>query len=167
VSDTARVFLAEDGSELPPHNRGEHFRAHPLAAKVDRAELHARTANRLRVRLHDLRATFVTLSLAAGRSEAWVTDRTGHKSAAMVAKYKRAARMAGELDLGTLAPLDTAIPELAAEEPNGPLCPRLCRGRRLHPPRRTRIPQRFQDFRPSAQGRNRTADTRIFKADST
>ena len=39
------------------------------------------------------------MALASGRSEAWVTDRTGHKSSAMVAGYKRQVRTAAELDL--------------------------------------------------------------------
>ena len=30
------------------------------------------------LRAHDLRGTFVTLALAVGQTEAWVTDRTGH-----------------------------------------------------------------------------------------
>jgi hypothetical protein len=42
----------------------------------------------------------VTLALACGRTEAWVTDRTGHKSSAMIARYKRSARFAAELKLG-------------------------------------------------------------------
>lgn len=57
--------------------------------------------------------TFVTLSLAAGKSEAWVSDRTGHKSSIMINKYRRAARSASEFGLGELAPLDLALPELA------------------------------------------------------
>jgi hypothetical protein len=62
--------------------------------------------------VHDLRGTFVTLSLAAGRSETWVADRTGHTSSQMINRYRRAARSAGELSLGQLAPLDQVIPEL-------------------------------------------------------
>jgi integrase len=123
VADAARVFVAEDGSPYPENNGAPRFRAHLLAAGVDRAELHARTAARIPIRLHDTRATMITLALANGRSEAWVTDRTGHKSSAMVARYKRTARMAAELDLGLLAPLDTAIPELAAKGPGGPFVP--------------------------------------------
>jgi hypothetical protein len=48
-----------------------------------------------------------------------VTARTGHKSSAMVAGYKRQVRTAAELNLGWLAPLDAAIPELceAAAQP--------------------------------------------------
>jgi integrase len=41
------------------------------------------------LRAHDLRATFVTLSLAQGKSEAWITDRTGHKSSQVIYRYKR------------------------------------------------------------------------------
>jgi hypothetical protein len=84
------------------------------AAGVDRPALFARTESRLALRVHDLRASFVTLALAAGRSEAWVTDRTGHRSSAMVAEYKRQVRTAAELELGWLAPLDESVPELAA-----------------------------------------------------
>jgi integrase len=61
-------------------------------AGVRRAELFERSASRQPLRLHDLRATFVTVSLANGRTEQWVTDRTGHKSSAMVALYARQAR---------------------------------------------------------------------------
>ena len=45
------------------------------------------------------------------RTEAWVTDRTGHRSSEMIYRYKRAARTAAELDLGWFSPLDEAIPE--------------------------------------------------------
>jgi hypothetical protein len=65
------------------------------------------------IRIHDCRATFVTLSLAAGRTEAWVVARMGHRSSVMINRYRRAARMVEELGLGWLAPLDAAIPELA------------------------------------------------------
>jgi hypothetical protein len=52
---------------------------------------------------------FVTLALAADRTEAWVTDRTGHRSSDMVHRYKRTARTARELGLGWLVPLDVAV----------------------------------------------------------
>jgi hypothetical protein len=67
----------------------------------------ASRATRQPIRLH-LRATFVTLSLAAGKSEAWVCDRTGHRSSQMVSRYRRAARSVKELDLVQLTPLDRA-----------------------------------------------------------
>jgi integrase len=68
--------------------------------------------NRLRIRAHDLRATFVTLAFANGRSEDWVMQRTGHSSSVMLARYRRDAKTAQELGLGWLLPLHEAIPEL-------------------------------------------------------
>jgi hypothetical protein len=62
--------------------------------------------------VHDLRGTFVTVSLANGKSESWISDRTGHRSSVMIARYKRTARTFSELHTGNFAPLDSAIPEL-------------------------------------------------------
>lgn len=84
------------------------------AAGVDRAELYRQSAARRRIGVHDLRATFVTISLATGKTEAWVQDRTGHRSTLMIAKYRRASRTVAELGLGGLMPLDEAIPEFAS-----------------------------------------------------
>jgi integrase len=88
------------------------FRAHLELAGVKRPELYERSKARRPVRLHDCRATFITLSLANDKTEGWVTDRTGHKSSGQVATYRRTARTAAELELGALLPLDKAIPEI-------------------------------------------------------
>jgi integrase len=88
-------------------------------AGVKRPELTQPKAGRMLLRVHDLRGSFVTLALATGRTEAWVTDRTGHKSSQMIYRYKRAARTAAELGLGWFAPLDEAIPELAQKPRQG------------------------------------------------
>jgi integrase len=61
---------------------------------------------------HNLRTTFITLALAAGRSETWVADRTGHKSSQMINRYRQAARTATEIGLGWLVNMASAIPEL-------------------------------------------------------
>ena len=98
------VFQVDNEARL-----AEVFRADLATAGIDRAELFEATANRQPIRLHDLRATFVTLALAAGRSEAWVADRTGHRSSVMINGYRRAARTAAELGLGELAPLAGAV----------------------------------------------------------
>jgi hypothetical protein len=68
------------------------------------------------VRLHDLRASMVTISLANGRSEEWVRRRTGHTSSALE-RYRRVASTLAELTPGDWCPLDAAIPELAAVAP--------------------------------------------------
>ena len=94
-------------------------------AGITRPELFERNAGRQPIRMHDLRATFVTLSLANGKTEQWVTDRTGHKSSAMVALYSRQARTWAELKLGELAPLDELLPEMggASTDSGGVECP--------------------------------------------
>ena len=96
-----------------------HLREGLKLAGVNRPELIEPKAGRLLLRAHDLRGSFVTLALAAGRTEAWVTNRTGHRSSQMIYLYKRASRTAAELELGWLASLDEAIPELAPKGPQG------------------------------------------------
>ncbi len=98
------VFHVDNEAHL-----AEVFRADLATAGIDRPELFERTKSRQPIRVHDLRATFVTLALAAGRSETWVSDRTGHRSSVMIANYRRGARTAAELGLGELAPLDQAV----------------------------------------------------------
>jgi integrase len=107
---TAKVFTVVDHTHLP-----EDLRAHLKAAGVTRADLFATTATHRQINVHGLRATFVTTSLANGKTETWVMDRTGHESSQMVNRYRRQARTWAELDLGPLTPLDQAIPELAAD----------------------------------------------------
>ena len=111
----ALVFaVPEEGKHL-----ADALRTHLRAAGVDRAELFERTKTRMRVRVHDLRATFVTVNLANGKSETWIADRTGHRSSEMINRYRRASRTFAELRLGQLAPLDVAIPELRSTVPMG------------------------------------------------
>ena len=117
----ALVFAGVEG----PKRLAEVLREHLALAKVDRAELFEHNEKRRRFNVHALRSTFVTLSLALGKSEAWVCDRTGHRSSAMVNRYRRVARTAAELGLGPLAPLDEAIPEI----PRKRRCPEATRER--------------------------------------
>lgn len=108
---TAKVFR----DIVNPQKLASALQAHLELAGVDRAELFEHNEKRRRVNVHALRATFVTLSLANNKSEAWVQDRTGHRSSLMVNRYRRVARTAAELRLGALAPLDGAIPEIGAK----------------------------------------------------
>jgi len=98
--------------ERAPSHRASKFRAHLRAAGVDRAVLFERTPARRPIRCHDLRATLVTISLANGKTEAWIADRTGHRSSEMINRYRRAARTVAELGLGELVQLDEGIPEI-------------------------------------------------------
>jgi len=121
VADDAPVFVQENGARVNVDRGAERFRSHLKAAKVDRPELFERTATRRPIRIHDTRATFITVSLATDRSDTWVKDRTGHRSSQMVENYRRQARALSELNLGTLAPMDEAIPELSAAAATGDL----------------------------------------------
>lgn len=99
---------------IPVTRLAKRLRRHLQQAGVNRPELFVASDNRVRLRVHDLRATFVTLALANGRTEAWVMSRTGHGSSEMVNRYRRAVDLASELALGELAPMHEIIPELAA-----------------------------------------------------
>ncbi|WP_437979242.1 tyrosine-type recombinase/integrase [Sorangium sp. So ce295] len=110
--EKARVFVGNLGTSLPGHNGAKDFRANLQRAGISRPELFETTASRLNIRLHDTRATFITIRLSTGRTETWISDRTGHKSSSQIHHYKRAARKVAELGLGDFAPLDEAIPEL-------------------------------------------------------
>jgi hypothetical protein len=90
------------------------------AAGLVRAELHEDGENTRKLRVHDLRGTFVTLSLANGKTETWVADRTGHQSSIMINRYRRAARTAAELGMGELRPLHLAVAGLPIDAQGGP-----------------------------------------------
>ncbi|WP_437938168.1 tyrosine-type recombinase/integrase [Sorangium sp. So ce341] len=106
-----RVFMGPSGP-LPGRNGAHNFRNHLRRAGIRRPELFETTDSRLNIRLHDTRATFITIKLANGRTETWISDRTRHKSSRQIYHYKRAARKVAELGLSDFAPLDEAIPEL-------------------------------------------------------
>jgi len=91
----------------------DELRAWLLECGVDRQKLFERNKHRIPLRAHDLRASFVTLALANGRTEAWVTTRTGHTTSAMLNRYRRDAESITELNLGWFAPLHIAIPEFS------------------------------------------------------
>jgi hypothetical protein len=73
-------------------------------AGVDRHQLFESNEHRIALRAHDLRASFVTVNLSLEKTEAWITDRTGHKSSAMIYRYKRAARNHARLEPGRFRP---------------------------------------------------------------
>ena len=120
--DHQHVFRDDSGAVINVDRLAERFRIHLKAAKVDRKQLYERSKERRPIRIHDLRATFITIALANGKSETWVQDRTGHRSSMMINRYRRAARSVTELGLGDLQPLDLAIPEL--RKPSTPQPPK-------------------------------------------
>jgi hypothetical protein len=77
-------------------------------AGIKRPELSESSKVRMALRAHDLRASFVTIALANGRSASWVKDRTG-QGLTTIERYRRQASTAAELKLGDWTPLDVAL----------------------------------------------------------
>jgi integrase len=98
---TDPVF-AENGVPLNVEHLAEQIRNDFRRVGVERAQLFEGSDTRQRFRAHDLRATFVTIALATGKTETWVSDRTGHDGHSMIERYRRKART---WNLGELGPL--------------------------------------------------------------
>jgi integrase len=122
-SPQSRVFIYPDesreaGQPLDTATRAEELRANLRKAGCTRAQIHERNDERRPLCIHDLRATFITISLAQGETETWVANRTGHKSSKMINEYRRRAECHAEVVMGGLTPLVRAIPEFAAVQAN-------------------------------------------------
>lgn len=111
------VFVTAAGLPITPDDASEGYRSSLQAAlrkaDQDRPELWEAGYRRRPLRLHDARASMVTVALRAGKGEDWVRRRTKHKSSALE-RYRRATSTLAELDLGFWTPLDEVIPEIAA-----------------------------------------------------
>ncbi len=110
------VFVEENGGALELNHLADRVRAHLLDAKLERADLTSTGALKGRFGLHCFRRSFVTRSLALGKNEDWVRQRTGHTSEELLT-YRQAAKALVELELGDLAPLAEGLPDLL--EPGG------------------------------------------------
>jgi integrase len=102
--------FAEDGVPLHALHLADLIRKDLWRVGVRRPQLFERSKVRQPLRAHDLRATFVTINLSLGKSETWISDRTGHHSHEMIDKYRRKART---WNLGPLVPFPEALPEMA------------------------------------------------------
>ena len=110
AEESERVFV-ERGIPLKIDRLAEQLREDLRLAGVTRSKLFESNGSRIAIRAHDLRATFVTVALANGKTETWIADRTGHKSSAMIQRYRRKASMWTEMKLRELVPLWRALPE--------------------------------------------------------
>jgi integrase len=120
---THGVFVDDDGVGINVDHMAAQLRDDlKVRAKIDRPKLYTASTSRLRMRAHDLRATFITVSLANGRTWEWCQQRTGHGDA-MKQKYRRTAALWTAQQQGDLAPLHLAIPELAVH--STAIAPRL------------------------------------------
>ncbi|MBI2394996.1 MAG: site-specific integrase [Deltaproteobacteria bacterium] len=104
-----------DDKPMNVNHLPDHLREHLRFAGVDPAQHFEDNDVRRHIVAHDLRATFVTVHLAEGRSERWIRARTGHRGTSMIETYRRAADNLAEGEAVALAPMDVAIPELAGD----------------------------------------------------
>jgi hypothetical protein len=67
------------------------------------------------LRFHDLRSTFCTWARRAGRSDVWISERTGHElSGDMINRYDRGATTLEDLAYAPFPDIARALPELVA-----------------------------------------------------
>lgn len=114
--------FAENGVPLHVEHLAKQIRNVLRRVGVARLQLFEGSATRQRFRAHDLRATFVTIALTTGKTETWVSDRTGHDGHSMIERYRRKART---WNLGEVGCFYELIPELAEAEPTARIRPGL------------------------------------------
>jgi integrase len=85
------------------------------AAKVTRAILFEADASNVEaLRFHDLRSTFCTWARRLGKSNAWISERTGHEPTGdMINRYDRGAQTLVDLEYAPFPDVSRAIPELS------------------------------------------------------
>ena len=70
------------------------------------------------LRFHDLRSTFCTWARRQAKSDAWISERTGHElSGDMISRYDRGAQTLGDLAYEPFPDISRAIPELVSPAP--------------------------------------------------
>ena len=92
---------------LPAHSAEQR-----LFAALSDMRLFAKGKNTLRFGTHAFRHSFTTRSLALGKTDDGVRQRTGHTSDELL-RYREAARSLDDLNMGDVEPLVSASPELA------------------------------------------------------
>jgi integrase len=112
VKPADRVFVDENGGAVNVDHLADKLRRWMQGAALDRGDLYTEGPNKGQFGTHCFRRSFVTRSLALGKNEDFVRQRTGHKSDELL-KYRQASKGFAELDLGDVDPLVLCIPELS------------------------------------------------------
>jgi len=107
----ALVFTTDDGMPLNLDHMASRIREDLAAAGINRARLFDQGTNTLRFGTHAFRHSFTTRSLANGKTDDWVRQRTGHTTDQLMT-YRESAKSLEELSLGDVLPLSEALPEM-------------------------------------------------------
>jgi integrase len=107
------VFPGRGGKKISIHTPQNRLRSDLRLAGVTRQSLLEPSDGAEPLRVHDLRASFITLALRAGRSHKWIMTRTGHEKLGTLSIYDRLVEDANEHHLPAwFAPMAQSIPEL-------------------------------------------------------
>jgi integrase len=102
--------------EIDPKRLANALRDDLKAVGITRAILFEDEAPNVEpLRFHDLRSTFCTWARREGRSDVWISERTGHDlDGDMINRYDRGAQTLTDLEYAPFPDLTGAVPELAA-----------------------------------------------------
>ena len=113
-----RVFTDEHGRPLSLDHMADLLRIHFKKAGLKRADLTSRAKLKQPFGVHSFRRSFVTRSLALGKNEDWVRQRTGHKSTEIL-KYRQEAKELAGPGVTELEELSHALPEFSPTNRQG------------------------------------------------
>lgn len=117
----APVFVGRGGKRLSPVTVRKRFLQDLTRAGITRRSILEGGDGIDALRVHDLRASFVTLALRAGRDLKWIMTRTGHETLGVLQVYDRLVQDANEHHLPKwFSPMAQAIPELRPRRQGGP-----------------------------------------------
>jgi integrase len=121
--DESIVRAADIGCE--PKRLATELRVDLKTAKITRSILFEEDAPNVEpLRFHDLRSTFCTWARREGKSDTWISERTGHEPTGdMINRYDRGAQTLADLDYAPFPDVSRAVPELV--EKAGRLATRL------------------------------------------
>ena len=118
---TARVFAGRQKARLSSATVRKRLVGDLRAAGVTRKSILDGADGVDPLRVHDLRASFVTLSLRAGKPLKWIMARTGHESLGVMKGYDRLVQDAEEHRLPAwFSHMSRTIPEFARHSKAGP-----------------------------------------------
>jgi integrase len=117
ANDVPLVSSAIDILGCEPKRLATTLRDDLKACGVTRAILFEATEDNVQeLRFHDARATFCTWARRAGKSDSWISERTGQKETGrMIDRYDRGAQTLADLAYEPFPDISRALPELNAE----------------------------------------------------
>ncbi len=109
------LFIDENGGPLRLDHMAHRVRRHLKLAELSRPDLTSTGKNKGAFGTHCFRRSMITRSMAQGKPEDWVRQRTGHTTDELL-RYRQGAKALAELELADLKPLDEALSGLTPDK---------------------------------------------------